>query len=115
MMAPVCTSTRTRIGREVAVTRAICRAAQHPERCRVIMCCPARVDRPGTRHTKVVAAAGGRAGLPPCDLAGRSPQSLDSPYVQLRLSISTLSYLPGPVNRRRPLTRVIALRGRPGG
>src|SRR5205823_7537802 len=37
VMAPVCASTRTR-RREVIVTRVICRAAQHPDRCKVIMC-----------------------------------------------------------------------------
>jgi hypothetical protein len=59
VIAPVCASTRAR-GREVVVMRAICRAAQQPDRCTIVMCCAAPVDRPRTVHTKVVAAAGGR-------------------------------------------------------
>jgi hypothetical protein len=58
----------------VIVMRAICRAAQHPDRCRAIMCSAARSDRPRTVHTKVVAAAGGRGACRtatrPCGAAG---------------------------------------------
>src|SRR5919202_244150 len=59
VMAPVCASTRTR-RREVIVTRAICGAAQHPDRCKVIMCCAVGSVSRRTVHTKVVAAVGGR-------------------------------------------------------
>jgi hypothetical protein len=70
VMAPLCASTRTR-RRGVIVMRAICRAAQHPDRCKAIMCtcCGARADRLCTVHTKVVAAAGGRGD---CRAATRS-------------------------------------------
>ena len=68
VMAPVRASTRTR-RREVIVTRAICRAAQHPDRCKAIMCCAARCVSRRTVHTKVVAAAGGRGD---CRTATRS-------------------------------------------
>jgi hypothetical protein len=59
VMAPVCASTRTRRG-GVIMMRAMCRAAQHPDRCKAIMCCAARSVSRRTVHTKVVAAAGGR-------------------------------------------------------
>jgi hypothetical protein len=80
VMAPVSAPTRTR-RREVIVTRAICRAVQHPDRYSAIKCCAAPVDRPRTVHTKVVAAAGGRGdcrrAARPCGAAGavRAPRS----------------------------------------
>ena len=101
VMAPVCASRRTR-RREVIVTRAICRAVQHPDRYSAIMCCAVPVDRPRTVHTKVVAAAGGRGdrrrAARPCGAAGAARAPVSPPTIGGSTSI--ISSPPGTARCR---------------
>ena len=111
VMAPVCSSTRT-CGREVIVMRAICRGAQHPDRCKTIMCCAARSVGRRTVHTKVVAAAGGRGdcrtATRSCGAAGAARAPGSPSAIGVSTSIVSSSP-PGTAERRgRPPGRVAA-------